>query len=207
MFALLEQSQSILFRQGQLLSNTLSPIIRWVSVKEMYLMLIHNPNFTIWISWWKKPETDFDASHGVPLYETVEVAKILEHLEEAKDFHSIKREFFREKIDGILIHDISSIPRGKNYGDRLCADDEVLEMMEAMNVSIPKQQGAPRDLLIHFTIVIMYEIFDRMKSLPGILWRLMMIRYGNRSPTLWYTIYEIDEYKESVFLYDRMLYL
>lgn len=76
-------------------------------------------------------------------------------------------------------------------------------------------RGAPK-LICWFILlyghVTHYEIFDRMKSLPGILWWFMISLISVMETVrplcdIRYTIYEIDEYKESVALHDRILYL
>ena len=38
--------------------------------------------------------------------------------------------FFQESCKAIMRCDTSQLTKGKNFGDRLCSDDEVLEMME-----------------------------------------------------------------------------
>lgn len=60
-------------------------------------------------------------------------------------------------------------------------------MMEAGWMWVyPNNKGGPGDLLIYFTIVIMYEIFDRMEIRPRNfmeIYDIIDIRYGIRS--LW----------------------
>ena len=125
-------------------------------------------------------------------YETVEVSKSRTLGWDAK--LPFKRDFLGVKVirgnpPSLWVSSpVTILPRGKNFGDRLCADDEVLEMMEACMWDT-EQPGAP--VICWF---ILFYSNHWMKSLPRISWRFMMIRYGNLLPILWYGI---DWYKET----------